>query len=435
MITHIYNKLATRMGSPLDNPLLKAFYNRINELSIHRGCLMWGIRVVIPVKLRRQVLDLLHTSHPEIVKMKLLARSYVWWPGIDKDIEILVKQCSGCQMQQKEPQSCNLHPWEWPSSPWERFHVDFAGPFLNKMFFVVVDAHSKWPEIVTMNSTTAERTIEELRTIFARNGLPKQLVSDNGVQFTSEIFKKFMKDNGILHLRTAPFKPSTNGLVERLIGTFKSSMRAMTMSSNDINLKVNTFLIRYRNTPHAITGESPLKLFLGINLRTRLDLLKPDTKQAVSNSQRKLALNDDRKLREFEIGDNVLARDYRAKGKWLPGSIVSRQGQVMYKVDVGNGIILRRHINQLKRSEFYEIPTRSSHTDNVLPTPHMSSEQIPETDSQASNGNNPPPLSENAHENVNTPITTNYDKQVDIPSSGDKRYPTRVRKAPDRLNL
>ena len=64
----------------------------------------------------------------------------------------------------------------------------------------------------------------------------------------------------------------------------------------------------------------------------------------------KLALNDDRKLREFEIGDNVLARDYRAKGKWLPGSIVSRQGQVMYKVDVGNGIILKRHIDQLKRS-------------------------------------------------------------------------------------
>ena len=209
----------------------------------------------------------------------------------------------------------------------------------------------------------------------------------------------------------------------------------MTMSSNDINLKVNTFLIRYRNTPHAITGESPSKLFLGRNLRTRLDLLKPDTKQAVSNSQMKLALNDDRKLRQFEIGDNVLARDYRAKGKWLPGSIVSRQGQVMYKVDVRNGIILRRHINQLKRSEFYEIPTRSSHTDNVLPTPHMSSGQIPETDSQASNGNNPPLLSENAHENVNTPITTNYDKQVDIPSSGDKRYPTRVRKAPDRLNL
>ena len=93
-------------------------------------------------------------------------------------------------MQPKEPQSCNLHPCEWPSSPWERVYVDFAGPFLNKMFLVVVDAHSKWPDIVTMTSNTAERTFEELRTIFARNGLPQQLVSDNRVQFTSEILKK-----------------------------------------------------------------------------------------------------------------------------------------------------------------------------------------------------------------------------------------------------
>ena len=147
----------------------------------------------------------------------------------------------------------------------------------------------------------------------------------------AKYLKKIMKVKRILHLRSAPFKPSTNGLAERFIGTFKSSM-----SSNNINLKVNTFLIRYRNTPHAITGESPSKLFLGRNPRTRLDLHTPDTKQTVSNSQMKLALNDDRKLREFEIGDNVLARDYRANGKWLPGSIVSRQGQVMYKVDVGN---------------------------------------------------------------------------------------------------
>ena len=100
-----------------------------------------------------------------------------------------------------------------------------------------------------------------------------------------------MKDNGILHLKSAPFKPSKNGLAERFIGIFKFSMRAMTMSTNDINSKVNTFLIRYRNTPHAITGESPSKLFLGRNLRTRLDLLKPDTKQAVSNLQIKLEIS------------------------------------------------------------------------------------------------------------------------------------------------
>ena len=63
------------------------------------------------------------------------------------------------------PATAPLHPWEWPSSPWERVHIDSAGPFLDRMFFVLVDAHSKWPEIVEMKTTTSTKTIEVLRSI------------------------------------------------------------------------------------------------------------------------------------------------------------------------------------------------------------------------------------------------------------------------------
>ena len=111
-----------------------------------------------------------------------------------------------------------------------------------------------------------------------------------------------MKHNRILHSRSAPFKPSTNGLAEISIDTFRYSMRAMNQNYLNLKVHVNTFLIRYRNTPHTITRETSSKLFQGRHLITRLDLLKPDTKQIVTNSQMKLALNDGRKLREFEIG-------------------------------------------------------------------------------------------------------------------------------------
>ena len=97
--------------------MLAPFYNRRNEITIHQGCLLLGIRVIIPSKLQNKVLDLLHSTHPGIVRMKSLARNYVFWPVIDKDIKNLAKQCSGCQKQQNEPAKALLHPWERPTSP------------------------------------------------------------------------------------------------------------------------------------------------------------------------------------------------------------------------------------------------------------------------------------------------------------------------------
>ena len=108
----------------------------------------------------------------------------------------------------------------------ERVHVDFAGPFLGRMHLVMVDSYSKWPEVILMKSTTTDKTADVLRTVFARTGYPKQLVMDNGRQFTSEEFKHFMITNGVKHKRSAPFHPSTNGLAERFVKTYKQALKA-----------------------------------------------------------------------------------------------------------------------------------------------------------------------------------------------------------------
>ena len=127
---------------------MKPYQRRKNETSLCQGCIMWGYRVVIPPKLRPQVLEELHSGHLGIVKMKSLARGHVWWPNIDVDIERIAKSCAGCQEHQKAPTQAPLHPWEWPSDKWQRIHVDYAGPFLGHMFLLVVDAYSKWSEVV-----------------------------------------------------------------------------------------------------------------------------------------------------------------------------------------------------------------------------------------------------------------------------------------------
>jgi transposase InsO family protein len=110
-------------------------------------------------------------------------------------------------------------------------------------------------------------------------------VSDNGSQFSSDEFATFMKHNGIKHFKSAPYHPATNGLAERFIQTFKNSMRAMKDENRDINQKIANFLLTYRNTPYSTTNETPAKLFLGRNLRTRLSLLKPNIQINVSRNQ------------------------------------------------------------------------------------------------------------------------------------------------------
>lgn len=147
--------------------------------------------------------------------MKSLARSYVWWPGLDADITSLVQRCDTCQVNRSTPSKAPLHPWEWPSRPWSRIHIDHAGPFHGKLFLIVIDAHSKWLDVHIVSSTSAECTINKLRSIFATHGLPEQLVSDNGSGFTSEEFKRFLQANGIRQVLVSPYHPSSNGLAER----------------------------------------------------------------------------------------------------------------------------------------------------------------------------------------------------------------------------
>ena len=170
---------------------LKPYWTRRTEITVEGDCLMWGIRVIIPKKLQNAVLQELHQTHLGIVQMKKVARSYVWWANIDKDIEHLVKNCCHCQVVQNVPSVAPLHPWIWPSEPWRRIHADFAGLFSGRTFLVVVDSYSKWPEIIQMKTTTTTATIIQLCKLFSAYGLPEQLVSDNGPQFSSSEFAEF----------------------------------------------------------------------------------------------------------------------------------------------------------------------------------------------------------------------------------------------------
>ena len=204
--------------------------------------------------------------------MKGLARSYVWWPNTDSDLEAQVKQCNQCQVNQPSPPAVPMHPWEWPEKNSFRLCWTLSG----KNVLVVVDAHSKWMEIEVVSSGTTQAMVEHLRTMFARFGLPKVIVTDNGTCFTSSEFTEFLRQNHIRHFKTAPYHPSSNGLAERTVQTFKIGMKKQLTGT--IQTKVSHFLFHYRVSTHATTGVAPAELFLKQRPHSHLDLIVPSLK-------------------------------------------------------------------------------------------------------------------------------------------------------------
>ncbi|CAG2214044.1 unnamed protein product [Mytilus edulis] len=384
------------------------YYSRRNELTVHQGCLMWGVRVIIPNKLRSQVLGQIHEGHLGVVKMKALARSFVWWPGIDQDIEKLAKACNGCQLNQNSPKGAPLNAWEWPSKPWDRVHIDFAGPFLGSMFLIMVDAHSKWPEVIKMKNITSESTINVLRTIFSRNGIPSRICGDNGPQFTSQEFENFMQLNGIKHIRSAPYHPSTNGLAERFVQTFKQAMKSSSNDSGTVSKKLAQFLLAYRNTKHSTTNETPAKLMIGRDLKTRMNLLRPNIENQVQTKQEEMCDRRKTYQREFNDGQSVVVRDYRNKNKWTPGTISTKTGPVSYQVQIDPTTIWRRHADQIIDSNISS--TEQSISEQTTLDNHISSEHVNPTE----NEHRPQKPEEHKSNQPTTPV---------------KRYPTRERKS------
>ncbi len=165
-------------------------------------------------------------------------------------------------------------------------------------------------DIYPVKSATSQATIEKLRQSFSVFGLPKMLVSDNRTCFTSAEFETFMKQNGIDHVKSAPFHPSSNGLAERAVQTFKEGMKKI--KSDTLQTRLSRFLFSYRITPHTTTGLSPAELMMSRRLRSALDVLLPDVKAKVQQKQLKQKKNHDTKkrLRSFAPGDNVFVRNY-----------------------------------------------------------------------------------------------------------------------------
>ena len=235
---------------------LKDFKKLENSLSTENGCVFYGLRVIIPSTLRNHILKLLHLGHFGMQRMKQLARSTVYWPRIDFDIEDLCRKCTSCGQFQNKPDKPSIHPWMMPEKPWSRLHLDHAINFLGRNWLVLVDAYSKYPCIHPTTSTSSKSTTAILEQEFAHFGYPHTLVTDNATTFMSQEFQAWCKQRGIVHLTGAPYHPATNGAAERLIQSFKQALRKSLLPPKEA---LQEFLMQYRRIPFA-SGLSPSEL-------------------------------------------------------------------------------------------------------------------------------------------------------------------------------
>lgn len=431
------------------------FFRRRSELSIENSVIMWGYRVLIPGQLRGLLLKELHSTHLGATKMKGIARSYFWWPNLDKEIENLSNSCEICIEHRPEQEKTVLNKWPLTSKVFERIHLDHAGPFKGRTFLIMVDSYSKWVEIFEVPSAATKSTLKCLREVFARLGLPSKIMTDNGTAFTSDEFEKYCELNGITHFKSAPFHPSSNGAAENSVKTFKRAIEKMVCENpkEELHTHLQRYLFNYRNSIHCTTGIKPSELVCKFKVSNRFDRIKFNCKDT-SDSQVKNYKG--KKTRErLLVGDKVFMRNYRPYGKkWVKAIIQDMIGTSMYKCkELETDILTKRHIDQLVFVEHFAndspdslpskdygiLPSRSRvfprNVENIIDRPGRSNESINANVENQSilNSNDIPDVQSNVNE-----VDSDTGSQVNVTNVNENTgtastRPKRSVKVPKRL--
>lgn len=192
---------------------LKRLFNVRNLLSTSNALLMYEGRIVVPASMRADMLDRIHRGHQGVTKCLERVRVSVWWPEITRDVKRVVGACEHCQTyrpsQQKEP----LMTTPLPSRPFGKVAIDLC-LHQGQNYLVMVDYYTRWIEVLHVRSTTTAACLAKMKDVFARFGLPDEIVSDNGPQFVSSEFKSFTEEHAITHTTSSPFLPNSNGEAE-----------------------------------------------------------------------------------------------------------------------------------------------------------------------------------------------------------------------------
>ena len=307
---------------------LHDYWNFREEVTIEDGILLKLDRIIIPTNLRADILNTIHQGHLGQEKCLLRARTAVFWPGISKDIKERCERCEPCQKYQRQNQKEPILQADPPSYPWQRLSSDLFD-YKGNQYLLVADQYSKFPIIRRLTSTTSATIINHLKSIMSEHGIPEELITDNGPQYSSREFKEFVTNFGINHTTSSPHYPQSNGFAERMVQTVKNILKKSDEQGDDPYLAI----LAYRTTPIDHQLKSPAELLNGRKFKTTLPQAQraslksngDNVKGQLYHRQQIQRYHYDRtagrELEQLRQGDPVRIFDQHSHS-WQPGTVV-----------------------------------------------------------------------------------------------------------------
>ena len=370
---------------------LVPFFSYRDELAVQDGLLFKSNRVVIPRKLRADMLQKIHTSHLGIDGCLRRARECLFWPHMSYDIKQFIASCDICRTFETSQQKETLMSHELPSRPWEKVGTDLF-TWEGQEYLVLVDYYSNFWEVDLLPQTTSTAVINKLKAHFARYGSPTQLVSENGPQFTSETFRSFSTNWDFEHLCSSPGHSQSNGKAESAVKTAKRLLTKAKKAGSDPYIA----LLDHRNTPSQGLNTSPAQRLMNRRARTLLPTSAALLQPKIINDSAKMKQKIQKQAEQFnktakdlpplDEGDVVRMKPLiQGKKNWQKAIVTKRLDERSYMVETSTAVYRRNRVHLKKTPE----PPPETLRNKTVTTPAPESKKEPKPSAAISKPNLP----------------------------------------------
>ncbi|XP_011859611.1 PREDICTED: uncharacterized protein LOC105557076 [Vollenhovia emeryi] len=345
------------------NANLKPFYEKRSDISCQNDLLFYESRIVIPRAMHSETLSRIHEGHLGITKCRARANQVIWWPGMSKQIAETVMRCEICA-QYRDNRHEPLIQIEEAHRPWQKVGMDLF-KLRSDWYLIIIDRYSRYPEVEKVPNMRMETVILKMSEIFARQGVPEEILTDNGTQFNpfhgSSLFKNFQDAYGFRLITRSPGYPQSNGLAEAGVQLVKK-----------IFLKEGDpykGLLIYRNTPLK-NGYSPAELSMSRRLRDTLPTTASNLEPRVVCKEA-VGEKEDRRRKRIEDNYNK-SKGTRQLPELTPGTRVfikdaKKFGTVIQKAEQPRSYIIQTDTNKLRRNRYTVVPTQPAREATAVP--------------------------------------------------------------------